>query len=368
MNIAILGTRGIPNRYGGFEQCAQELARFLVKHGHHVTVYCPGDHPEAGKTWEGIVLRRIPVKESRLGFLGTILYDWLSLRYALRREFDIILELGYAPASWFYPRRKRLSGPAIVTNMDGLECQRSKWGRVARFALELAEKQAIRRSHALVSDNEGIRSYLQGKFGVDSSMVPYGARVLEDVTEADIASFELEPFRYYLLIARLEPENNIQMILDGFRKTDTELPFLVIGNTATRYGKYLVNRYEKENRIHFLGAVYDYRRLTALRRYSNLYFHGHSVGGTNPSLLEAMASGALIAAHDNSFNRNVLEKDAFFFKASLDVSDLIQMVELEHVREGWQNQNLQKIRDFYSWEKVGKAYLTLFEQLLDRTD
>jgi glycosyltransferase involved in cell wall biosynthesis len=170
--------------------------------------------------------------------------------------------------------------------------------------------------------------------------------------------------KYHMLVARLEPENNIQMILDGASKSSVRQPFLVIGNHETRYGNFLKKRYRDSEIIRFVGGIYDNKKLTGLRKHSRLYFHGHSVGGTNPSLLEAMASNARICAHDNPFNRSVLEEGGAYFSSSDDVVRLIDNKNPDDCM--WKERiesNREKLKTIYNWDYVTTQYLELFKSL-----
>ena len=358
MHIAILGTRGIPNNYGGNEQCAQKISEYFVKKGNSVTVYCPDDHPYAETVWNGIALRRVFAHEKHVGIWGTFTYDYLCLRDAAARDYDIILELGYVPAACFYDRIARRR--PIVTNMDGLEWARGKWNRALRRFAKYCERTAAMRSTALIADNEGIRQYLMRTYSKQRTLIPYGAELLEAPQEKHLAAFTLAPRGYYLLIARLEPENNIECVLDGYLASGAREPFVIIGSPKTPYGRNVLRRkYARHDKIIFAGAIYDYAVLGSLRHFAKIYFHGHSVGGTNPSLLEAMAAGAHIASFEVEFNRYVLREQAMYFSNSDDVRDLINNYNgRDRARHTETNRN--KIKDIYTWENVSQKYLEVF--------
>ena len=362
MRIAILGTRGVPNNYGGPEANAGFMGPIFVRLGHEVTVYNPDEHPFAGDNWNGIRIRRIFNRESRLGIWGTLAYDYLCLRDALASDFDIVFELGYVPCALFYPFRRR--GKAkLLTNMDGLEWKRSKWNyALQRFAL-LTERLGARFSDALIADNEAIRDYLREKYGVHSHFIPYGAQaVTRPANDDHLRRYGVKRGTYHMLIARLEPENNIEMVLDGYIMSDDTKPILVVGKTSTAHGARLADKYRDCDRIRFLGGIYEYAVLSALRWDCAVYFHGHSVGGTNPSLVEAMASCAFIAAHDNPFNRSVLEENALFFSDARGVADALRG---DHaaIRERYLSANLAKVADVYNWERVAAEHIRVFEQV-----
>lgn len=364
MKIAILGTRGIPNNYGGPETNAELLSPIFLRLKHEVTVYSPDEHPYQESHWQGIRIKHVYNKESSLGIWGTLIYDYLCLKDAVKSDYDIILELGYVPCAIFFPlfsnRRAKL-----VTNMDGLEWKRSKWNFVLQRFAELTEALGAKYSDSLISDNEAIRTYLQQKYGKDSHFIPYGATLPGEPDPTHLLEREVESKHYYMLIARLEPENNIESILDGYLRSGSSDPFLVVGKTGTRYGRFLMSRYQSQDNIRFVGGIYDYDRLSSLRRHAKLYFHGHSVGGTNPSLVEAMASNALIVAHDNPFNRSVLESNAFYFTSDKDVTNIIRS-DTDSSREAFVSRNKDKVSSHYDWEKVARLHIDAFAAALSQ--
>lgn len=362
MKIAILGTKGIPNNYGGFEQFAECISVILTDRGHDVTVYSPHYHPYKKKLYKGVKIRSIYSPENRIGAAGNFVYDFLCLKDALKIRFDVILECGYhsnAPSYYLLGRRK---SPVIITNMDGLEWKRSKWNFLTRWLIRKLEKVAVQKSHYLVSDNIAIQKYYRESFNRDSTFIAYGATPVESFDENRLTSLGLHPGQYYLVIARLEPENNIEMILSGFLQSESTYPFVVVGKQNTKYGKYLEAKYGSAQ-IKFVGGIYDKESLDSLRHYACGYFHGHSVGGTNPSLLEAMASNVLILAHDNEFNRQVLHNNAYFFSGPTDVGNLIRMIEKGvDTSEKIENNDLL-IRNKYSWETITDQYEQLFRRV-----
>lgn len=363
MKIAILGTRGIPNRYGGFEQSAENLSVRWKNRGHEVTVYNPDDHSYTNKEWNGVIIKQIYSNEKKFGVVGTNIFDYLCLKDTLNRDYDIVLELGYS-ASMFYPSKKKRKFK-IVTNMDGLEWKRSKWNTLARTLLMHLEKQAVLKSDVLIADNPGIQDYFKNTYNIFSFYIPYGAdaKKIEPPIENAIEEYHLEPFSYYLLVARLEPENNIEMILDGYLQSKSREPFIVVGNYKTKYGDYLINKYKNSSLIKFLGGIYNYYILDNLRCFSKLYYHGHSVGGTNPSLLEAMGCGCYIAAHNNCFNKYVLGENAFYFMNSKEVSEIINTY-TEKYKNYFVNNYRIKIEEVYNWDVVSQQYLDIFNQLI----
>jgi glycosyltransferase involved in cell wall biosynthesis len=372
MNIAIISTRGIPNNYGGFEQFAEYISVGLVQKGHSVTVYSPHFHPYQEKNFKGVKIKYIYSPESWMGSsIGSFFYDFLSLWDALKREkFDIIYEAGYTsivPAYiWF--NVKKIKRPVFTTNMDGLEYKRSKYNKWVQKFIFWEEKIAVDYSHYLIADNQGICDYYKRKYGKDSWFLAYGASIHDNYNETVLESFGLKTNNYFLLIARLEPENNIEKIIQGYLLSNQKgvRPLIITGKVDTAYGKQLVKKYRNERSIQFTGGIYDFDKLNSLRYFSTAYFHGHSVGGTNPSLLEAMASHCFIIAHDNVFNKTVLDSNAVYFFSSKDITQILNNIAilLKEKKASSVNGNLQKIKINYSWEKLIEEYERYFYSLL----
>jgi glycosyltransferase involved in cell wall biosynthesis len=352
MKIGILGTRGIPNNHGGFEQLAEYLSVYLVNKGHEVIVYNSHKHPYQEKTWNGVKIAHCFDLEHKIGTAGQFIYDLNCIRDSRKRDYDVLLQLGYTSSSIWY---KLLPKKAIIlTNMDGLEWKRTKYSKLVRRFLKSAEKFAAVSSDFLISDSIAIKSYIKKKYNRDSKFIAYGANLFFNESEQVLLDYQVEKYKYNMLIARLEPENNIETILDGVERSDSIFPFLVVGKHETKFGEFLKNKFSKDNRIKFLGGIYNIEHLDNLRFYSNLYFHGHSVGGTNPSLLEAMASSSFIIAHDNDFNKSILGEDAFYFLNSNDVK--LQLLKSKNNYSEVIQANLNKIENEFSWPIINGQY------------
>ncbi len=354
LRIGILGTRGIPNRYGGFEQCAEFLAAGLVEKGHKVWVYNSHDHEYQQDTWNGVNIIHCYDPEKKIGTAGQFIYDLNCIRDARKRRFDVLLQLGYTSNSiWYKLWPKSCKN---VVNMDGLEWKRSKYSNKVRNFLKHAERWAALNADVLVADSPGIEQYLKETYDKPSHFIAYGANVFTEPYEPLLEKYELKAFNYNMLLARMEPENNIETILKAHILSGTGRPLLVVGKTDNTFGKYLVDTYGSKPGIRFMGGIYDITIVNNLRYFSHLYFHGHSVGGTNPSLLEAMGSNSLIAAHDNVFNRAVLGTDAFYFA---DVDQLVNIIRTTTVKSEHTkllDNNHRKIRDQYNWPRIVDEY------------
>jgi glycosyltransferase involved in cell wall biosynthesis len=359
--IAILGTRGIPNHYGGYEQAVTWLAPGLVKRGHLVTVYNTSHHPYRNDEYEGVEIIHCGDPENYFGAASQFIYDWHCLRHAGKRNYDAILLMGYTSSSiWrrLYPR-----DTVIISNMDGLEWKRNKYTPPVKKFLRYAENLAVRYSDHHIADSPAISDYLQQKYQIQPAYIPYGASVSTCFNLEILNSYKLEPGRYFMLVARMEPENNIETILDGFALAQTPTPFLVIGNMDTAYGRKLRKKYCAQPKIRFLGTIYDQASLDTLRHYCQIYFHGHSVGGTNPSLLEAMACSAPIAAHDNPFNKAVTGQDALYFT---DQKDIAAIIAHAYWNASMITNNLEKIRSNFNWDSIIDRYEQVIRECVIR--
>ena len=361
MKVAILGSRGIPNRYGGFEELAERLAIGLANRGHQVIVYNPSDHPVKGWKHPGVTLVRIFNPENVLGSFGQFIYDLGASIHTRFAKPDVILQLGYTSSSiwyWVIPHKSR-----IITNMDGLEWMRSKYSKPVRRFLHLAEKWAAKHSHLLVADNPEIEHYLHEGFKNQVVYIPYGADVTRKFDESTPEKYGVEPGKYHMLIARMEPENHVAEILEGVHNSSADTPILVVGK-LNDYARRLKSSYHNDKRIIFLGSIYDKEILNSLRYHSHYYFHGHSVGGTNPSLLEAMACGCRIIAHDNAFNRNVLKNNALYFTNASDISTQIDQSFEALVWEKRSRRNISAIRVNFNWRVIVEQYEVAMQQIL----
>jgi len=350
-SIHIVGTYGIPNRYGGFERFAGEISTKLAKRGYAVTVYNPSSHPYRNPVLGEVRVIRKPFPRF-LGPAAPLFFDLFCLRQALRSKAHVILQCGYTSSVWlpFLPRRKRA---LIITHMDGMEWKRGKWGWMAGQFIRWCEKLAVKYSDRLLTDHREVQKYYSGKYRINTFHVGYGVDEKEygkgeNVSWLSFAGADLKPEGYCLSIARLEPENQGEMIIRGFLQANIPATLVMVGDTGTRYGKKLMRRFGHHQNICFAGALYDTEKLRHLRQYCRVYLHGHSVGGTNPSLLEAMADGCLIMAHDNPFNREVLMHFGKYFRTSGELAALLR----EPAGPAGRKPQIEYTRENYRWEKT----------------
>lgn len=311
LRVAIVGTRGIPARYGGYETFAEWLSTSLARAGHEVVVTCePGS--EGPELLHGV--RRAIVPAPGRGPLRTLLHDLLALLRVARRS-DVVYMLGYAssPFCWI----PRLCGAEVWINMDGIEWRRAKWGPLARLWLRATERVALLVASRVVLDADAVRADLEARHGplAKGRVIPYPAEPVPagPIDDEALAHLGLRPFEFDLVVCRLEPENHVLEILRAHEHAATGRSLAVVADhrSGTPYAR--ACREAAGGSARFLGAIYDRPRLDQLRRACAAYLHGHSVGGTNPSLLEALAAGAVCVAHDNPFNREVLGPDGRYF-------------------------------------------------------
>jgi glycosyltransferase involved in cell wall biosynthesis len=337
--VRILGTPGIPAAYGGFETTAQNISRFLVGNGWRVVVYCQidGKGPIKEDVWHGVERVLIPVTTP--GWLGTSKFDLISVLHASRFR-DICLTFGYNTA--IFNVLQRVKGIPNVINMDGIEWSRARWG-LPRQAIRYANERigCVVGAH-LIADHPELEKHLLTRVSRRKiSMITYGAdTVTEAPPDACLAS-GLRPGRYLTVVARPIPENSILEIVGGFSAEPRGYQLAVLGDVTETDNYHRAVRRVASDEVVFLGRVYDPPTVKALRFHSVCQVHGHTVGGTNPSLVEAMAAGNLVIAHDNPYNRWVAQDAAVYLRTTRDVSELVH----ELPEPGFITMNLPRLLD-----------------------
>jgi len=364
IRLAILGTRGIPARYGGFETFAEELALRLVAQGVDVTTYCEAEGRPKSVEDRGIKLVYLPAPTC--GALSTILFDLRCLWHA-RKEFDVVYMLGYGAAPFcIIPR---LWGATVWLNVDGIEWARAKWNSLAKLYFKTMEWFSTWIPDRIIVDADGIRFHFitRHRLTIPCSVISYGAPVINTPpSDALLSEWDIEPGGYYLVVARIEPENHLREIIEGYVHSATTIPLIVVGDHSLGTGYARKLRACSDARVRFVGGIYDKERLQALRYFAVAYFHGHSVGGTNPSLLEALGCGNLVVAHDNPFNREVCGSLGFYFRDPSDIPQIIGKIEtlpaddvtcLRMAARG-------RVHERYDWDKVANNYMDLLSQVM----
>lgn len=348
--VSVIGIVGLPAAYGGFESLVENLTCY-ASDGIRYEVFCSSrQHSTELKEHNGAVLQYIPLKANGI---QSIPYDIFSIFRSLSGKPDVILVLGVSGAI-VLPLVKIFSRAKIITNIDGLEWKRDKWGNFARTFLKFSESVAVKYSDVVITDNQAISEYVLEEYGDTSSVIAYGGdHALVSVAQ-NAAGMEES---YYLTICRIEPENNIHVILDAFSQTDYRIKF--IGNwSSSEYGKELLKKYGKLSNIELINPVYDIAKLYSLRANCRGYIHGHSAGGTNPSLVEAMHFSKPIYAFDCTFNRYTTEDSAFYFD---DSQTLVRLLNDGSLNTEHNAQLMKKIAsDRYTWKTITKQYEALY--------
>ena len=311
LSIAMIGTRGVPAAYGGFETAVEEVGYRLAERGHRVTVYTRGSKTR-DREYRGMRVVHLPALTIKQ--LETLSHTWLSSFHAVmggRPDAAFVFNAANSP---FLPVL-RARGIPIALHMDGLEWKRSKWGGRGKAYYRWAEEFGVRWADALIADAPGIADYYREEFDVDTELIRYGAPILSSAPDSGVRGLELEPGGYHLVVARFEPENHVLEIVEGYRASRATMPLVVVGSApySADYTQRIHAAAGGDDRIRLLGGVYDQDLLDALYFHAHTYVHGHSVGGTNPSLLRAMGAGTAVIAYDVGFNRETLAEQGWFF-------------------------------------------------------
>lgn len=362
MRIAMLGTRGVPAAYGGFETAVEEIGARLVSRGHEVTVYGDRTHPEIA---EHLGMRVVHVPSVPLKHLETLSRTGIATLRAIagtRPDAAFVFNAANAP----YVSLLRACGIPVAVHVDGLEWRRAKWGGAGRAYYRWAEAQSVRTADALIADAPGIARYYDAEFGVPTELIRYGAPVLHDVDATPLAAHGLEPGGFHVAIARFEPENHVLEIVQGYRASQARLPLVVVGSApySAAYTQAVHAAVDGDPRIRMLGGVWDEALLDALYAHARTYVHGHSVGGTNPSLLRAMGAGTATIAFDVDFNLEVLADDAWRFERADQLPAILAEVE----RDGAQvvargDRARDRAARAFRWDHVTDDYERLAERL-----
>jgi glycosyltransferase involved in cell wall biosynthesis len=360
LRFAIVGTRGIPARYGGFETFAEELSTRLAERGHEVHVYCRQRHPEP--EYRGVRLRYLPTIRHK--YLDTIAHTCFSTFHLLAHRVDAALYCNAANAifTWI----PRLAGMPVALNVDGLERKRKKWNRLAQGWYLLSERLATICPTEIVSDAERIAEYYRERYHADSVFIPYGAPTGKLPTHAMLDQLGLEPERYFLYVSRMEPENNALLVREAFERVDTTRKLALIGDAP--YADEYIGRVRatSDPRIVIPGAIYG-QGYHELQSHSFAYVHATEVGGTHPALIEAMGRGALTLYLDTEENAEVAGGAGIpFTHDTLDalLREVLAMSEQE--RRLWRTRALERVRERYSWDAVTDAYERLLTGLVGK--
>lgn len=359
----MIGTRGVPAAYGGFETAVEEIGKRLVEAGHEVTVYCRRGPGETLDSYLGMKLVTLPAM--RIKVAETLSHSFLSVMHttiSAKHDAAFVFNAANAP---FVPLLHARGIPAAV-HVDGLEWKRAKWSGAGKRYYQWAERFAVRTADALIADAQGIADYYQDTFGAATELLTYGAPILVNPGSRRIRDIGFEPDSYHVVVARFEPENHVDVIARGYSQSSSRLPLVVVGGApyAAEYTRSIQAIAAADPRIRLLGSVWDSELLDQLYANALTYAHGHSVGGTNPSLLRAMGSGTSVLAFDVNFNAEVLGDDGTFFDSPAGIAALFEDAEAHPGEYSDRGKRLQRrAQETYSWELVAAGYEALAERL-----
>lgn len=363
--LRILGTRGVPAAHGGFETFAEYLSLYLVSLGWHVVVYCQedGEGPMYVDSWCGVERVHIPIKLS--GAKGTMLFDWKATVHAAKYR-DLCLTLGYNTA--LFCALIKLKGIPNIINMDGIEWSRMKWGPFAKLWFWLNDWAGCWLGNHLVADHPQIKAHLASRVRSDKiTTIPYGADAVQSAPVEPLAALGLEAGRFMTVIARPEPENSLLEIVKGFSAKPRGMTLVVLGNYSDANAYHRAVKQAAGSEVRFVGAIYDKTVVQALRYHSAAYVHGHQVGGTNPSLVEALGAGNAVVAQDNRFNRWVVGKGALYFKDEQGFSACMDQIQADpSILSQLRVQGQQRYKADFTWIHVLQQYEELLTKFLPK--
>lgn len=357
MKLAILGTRGIPANYGGFETFAEELSVRLAARGHDVTVYGRSNNIEyKGREYKGVRLVILPTIGTK--HLDTVAHTFLSVFHAIPARFDAVLICNAANA--IFAAVPRLTGSPVALNVDGIERKRRKWGFAGRTYYRVSEYLATLIPNVIITDAAVIRDYYRQQYGVSSQMIAYGADCSRQPTTDVQQRLGVKPGEYALYVSRLEPENNAHLVVQAYESVRTERPLLIVGDAPYSHDYIARLKSTTDARIRFPGAIYGvgYRELQS---HAYLYVHATEVGGTHPALIEAMGAGNCVLVYDTPENREVVGDCGLFFSSASDLTTLFQKtMDDPNLVDTYRDKARARIQTNYSWDAIAAQYEKLF--------
>lgn len=360
MKIAILGIRGIPANYGGFETFAEELATRLVARGHEMTVYGRSNnirHPD--RTYRGVRLVVLPTIGTK--YLDTVAHTCLSVFHAVTRRYDCILMCNAANAAFAVV--PRLAGIPVALNVDGIERKRKKWGWAGRSYYRISEYLATLIPNVIVTDAAVIRDYYKENYRKESVLIAYGGDCTRTGSCRALEELGLESRRYLLYVSRLEPENNAHLVIQAFEGVAADMPLVIVGDAP--YSKRYIERLKstRDPRIRFPGAIYG-QAYRELQSHAYAYIHATEVGGTHPALVEAMGAGNCVIVYDAAENHEVVGDRGLYFDSMEALQSQIRFaLENPDVVNTFREKALERARSHYSWDAITDSYERLFLSL-----
>lgn len=365
LRVALVGTRGVPARYGGFETAVEEVGSRLAARGHDVVVYCRTAADAAGAPPTrhlGMRLVHLPAVHHRA--LETLSHTAVSAGHLLGHRVDAAIMFNAANSVWL-PLVRAARIP-VATHVDGLEWRRAKWGPTGRRFYRVAESLAVRWSDALIADAEGISEYYRDVFDAPTRLLSYGAPDVPAGRSERLAEVDLEPAGYHLVVARFEPENHVELAVRGYVASGARLPLVVVGSAPYAHEYTRRVHAAADGRVRFLGGVWDGELLDQLFANALTYLHGHSVGGTNPALLRAVGAGTATTAFDVRFNREVLGELGRYVREPADVAREVEAAEADPAGTLARGERLREVARRYDWDAVADGYETLVRDLVAR--
>ena len=364
MRIAILGTRGVPANYGGFETCAEEISVELVKRGHEVSVYGrKGNFDDLEKYYKGVRLYHMPQIKGKI--TETFSNTLFSMLHVLTKKVDVIYVMNAANSPlcilpWLFRKK-------VVINVDGLEWRRKKWGKFAREYYQFAEKLSTIFCNRVVSDSMGIKDYYLERYKTDSTFIAYGARIEQSEKPEILKEYNLTPDSYFLVASRLEPENNADLTIRAFEKVKTDKKLIIAGGANYKSNFIEELKTTKDPRIHFLGGIYKEGHIKELHCNCYAYVHGNEVGGTNPALLKALGYGNTVLTLNVPFNAEVVKDAGILYDRLVDdlAAKMQYIIDNPHLKTTFKTKAVNRILEDYTWKKITDEYEVFFKDVIN---
>jgi len=363
MKIAILGTRGVPANYGGFETCAEEISVELVRRGHEVIAYGrKGNYNDKEKYYKGVRLYHMPRIKGKV--TETFSNTLFAMLHVIFKKVDVIYVMNAANSPlciipWLLRKK-------VVINVDGLEWKRKKWGKFARSYYQFAEKLSTIFSNRVISDSMGIKDYYLERYKTDSTFIAYGAQIEQSERPEILKEYGLEPGSYFFVASRLEPENNADLTVKAFEKVKTDKKLIIAGGANYKSSFIEELRKTTDPRIQFLGAIYKEGHIKELHCHCYAYVHGNEVGGTNPALLKALGYGNTVLALDVPFNSEVVKDGGVMYERSVDdlAAKMQHLVDDPELTASYKPKAINRILTDYTWKKITDEYEAFFEDVI----
>jgi glycosyltransferase involved in cell wall biosynthesis len=364
LKIALIGTRGVPANYGGFETCVEEVGKRLADKGHEITVYCRKSYYDKGQDYY-LCMKRVCLPNLKNKSLDTMSHSFLSAWHALFQNFDVYMVFNAANSPFVSPLK--IFGKTLAINTDGLEWKRSKWGFGGRSFYKISEKIACLIANRIVTDSKGMKNYYQKRYNAVSTEIAYGAPIQSCEHPDKLRDMGLEPGKYFLQITRFEPENFPLLTVKAFKKLNTDKKLILVGGNPYPNDYTKAIEEEASDNVLLPGFIYELEILREIWCNCYAYIHGNSVGGTNPALLQTMASGCFTISINIQFNKDVLADCGIYYENHEDslAEKMKWALGNEDKLDAYGRKAQQRILEKYNWDKVADQYEELFYELAD---